>query len=187
MNDASKTGDTTSASMVMGGGLGDIALPNGMFTATCTGADGQVKWVETFHNLWTTLAKSDMLDKYLAGSAYTASLFMGLKGTGTAVVGDTQASHAGWLEVGLANAPTYSGTRKTPAFNAAAAGVKATSAAVNFAITSTGTVAGAFINNGGTSAIDNTTGLLFSAGDFSLSRSVVSGDQINVTYQATLT
>jgi hypothetical protein len=112
---------------------------------------------------------------------------MGLKGTGTAAVGDTQASHATWDEVGLANAPTYSGNRKTPSFSAAAAGSKTTASAVSFSITSTGTVAGCFINIGGSATIDNTTGTLFSAGDFSSSKSVVSGDTIAVSYTATLT
>jgi hypothetical protein len=111
---------------------------------------------------------------------------MGLKGTGTAAYADTQASHATWLEVGNANAPTYSGTRKTPAFSAATSAnpsVLATSAAVVFSMTSSGTVAGAFINVGGTSAIDNTTGTLFSAGDFTAgSKVVASGDTINVSY-----
>jgi hypothetical protein len=112
---------------------------------------------------------------------------MGLKGTGTAAVGDTQASHAGWLEVGLANAPTYSGNRKTPSFSAAAAGSKTTSSASTFSITSTGTVAGCFINIGGSATIDDTTGTLFSAGDFSSSKAVVDGDSIAVSYTATLT
>jgi len=44
------------------------------------------------------------------------------RGAGSAAVGDTQASHAGWLEVGLANAPTYTGNRQAPTFSAAAAG-----------------------------------------------------------------
>jgi hypothetical protein len=111
---------------------------------------------------------------------------MGLKGTGTAAYADTQSSHSTWLEVGNTNAPTYSGTRKTPAFSAATSAnpsVLATSAAVVFSITGSGTVAGAFINVGGSSAIDNTTGILFSAGDFTAgSKTVSSGDTINVSY-----
>jgi hypothetical protein len=140
-------------------------------------------WDDDIINVVTTVGANDVLDKYLAGSAYTAAVFMGLKGTGTAVIGDTQASHAGWLEQGGANAPTYSGTRKTPAFSAAAAKVKATSAAVAFTFTGSGTVFGCFINQGGTSAIDNATGILVSAGDFSNgSKAVVSTDVVNVTY-----
>lgn len=141
-------------------------------------------WADDAPNIVTTVGGNAMLDQYLSGSAYTAVLFMGMKGTGTAVIADTQASHASWLEQGAANAPTYSGTRKTPALGAAAAKVKATSSAVGFTFTGSGTVFGCFINQGGTSAIDNTTGVLVSAGDFSNgSKPVVNTDVVNVTYQ----
>ena len=111
---------------------------------------------------------------------------MGLKGTGVAVAADTQASHASWLEVGGSNAPTYSGPRQTPSFSAAAAGVKSTSAALTFAMTGSGTVAGCFINVGGSVTKDDTTGTLFSAGDFTAgSKIVTSGDTLSVTYSAT--
>ena len=112
---------------------------------------------------------------------------MGLKGTGTAVAADTMTSHTTWSEVGLANLPTYSGNRPAPSFSAAASGSKTTSSVVTFSITGTGTVAGCFINIGGSATKDTTTGILFSAGDFSSSKSVVNGDTIAVTYTATLT
>jgi len=158
----------------------------GSYHAICYDAQGNVKWEDGIKNLVTTVGKNLTLDTILGNSA-AGAVVMGLKGTGSANAADTQASHAGWLEVGLANAPTYSGSRKTPSFSAAAAGVKATSAASSFSITSTGTVAGCFINIGGSATIDNTTGTLFSAGDFSSSKSVVSGDSIAVSYSATLT
>jgi len=158
----------------------------GRYTATCHGADGQLKWTDVIENLVTTVGRNFTLDTTLGNTAGGA-VVMGLKGTGTAVAADTQASHASWLEVGLANAPTYSGNRPTPSFSAASSGSKATSSAVSFSITSTGTVAGCFINIGGSATKDNTTGTLFSAGDFSSSKSVVSGDTIAVTYTASLT
>ena len=164
----------------------DAMSIQGSYHAVCYDAQGNVKWEDDIKNLVTTVGKNLTLDTILGNTA-AGAVVMGLKGTGTAAVGNTQASHAGWLEVGLANAPTYSGTRKTPVFSAASAGVKATSSASSFSITSTGTVAGCFINIGGSSTIDNTTGTLFSAGDFSSSKSVVSGDSIAVTYTATLT
>jgi predicted ATP-dependent serine protease len=99
---------------------------------------------------------------------------------------DTQASHAGWFEAGATNAPTYSGNRKTPSFSTATnanPSVLSTSAAVVFSMTGSGTVTGAFINIGGSSTIDDTTGTLFSAGNFTAgSKTVTSGDTINVTY-----
>jgi hypothetical protein len=142
---------------------------------------------EEFPNIVTTVGKNDFLDKYLLGSSYTQTIRMGLKGTGTAVAGDTQASHAGWLEQGLANAPTYTGNRKSVTMGSASAGVS-TSPTQAFAITSTGTVFGCFINNGGSATIDNTTGVLFSAGYFSGgSRAVVNLDTLNVVYTLTAT
>lgn len=147
----------------------------------------QVGDEEVFSNIITTVGKNDLLDKYLLGSAYTQTIRMGLKGTGTAVAGDTQASHAGWLEQGLANAPTYTGNRKTVTMGSAAAGVS-TSPTQAFAITSSGTVFGCFINNGGSATIDNTTGVLFSAGDFTGgSKVVVNLDTLNVVYTLTAT
>lgn len=182
MDDKLNVNEAAVANLVRGGMLADILLAKGRFECELV-RDGKVIWRDHIDNLVTTVGKNDILDKYLAGSTYTATPVMGLKGTGSAAAGDTQASHAGWLEQGLANAPTYTGNRPVPSFGAAAAGVKATSAAVAFAITSTGTVHGVFINNGGSATKDNTTGVLFSAGDFSGgSRAVISGDTLNVTY-----
>lgn len=154
----------------------------GRFDVWCVGADGEEKWRDHIDNLVTTLGKNDLLDKYLKGAAYTQTIRMGLKGTGAAVVGDTQASHVSWLEQGLANLPTYTGNRKDVVMGAASAG-SSVSPVQAFAITGTGTVFGCFINNGGTTAIDNATGVLFSAGDFSGgSKAVANGDTLNVTY-----
>lgn len=157
----------------------------GKFTVTCHDKDGNLKWEDTIENLVTTVGKNDALDKYLAGSAYTGTARMGLKGAGTAVVGDTQASHGAWLEQGLANAPTYTGNRPTPSWSAASGGSKVVSAAVSFSITSSGTVAGCFINMNGSATKDDTTGILYSAGDFTGgSKTVANGDVVNVTYTA---
>ena len=159
---------------------------HGTYHAVCYSIDGFIKWEEPIENLVTTVGKNLTLDTILGNSA-AGAVVMGLKGVGTAAVTDTQASHPTWLEVGLANAPTYSGNRPTPSFSAASAGSKTTSSAVSFSITGTGTVAGCFINIGGSATKDSTTGTLFSAGDFSSSKAVVSGDTIAVTYTATLT
>lgn len=155
----------------------------GRYVVECFGKDGKLKWADTIENLVTTVGKNLALDTIFAGSAYTAAMVMGLKGVGTAVIADTQASHASWLEQGLANAPTYTGSRKTPAWSAASAGSKVMSAAASFAITSSGTVAGCFMNLGGSATIDNTTGTLYSAGDFTGGNKTVANlDTLNVTY-----
>ena len=164
----------------------DAMAIEGYYHAVCYSIDGFIKWEEPIENLVVTVGKNLTLDTILGNSA-AGAVVMGLKGTGTVAATDTQASHPGWLEVGGTNAPAYSGNRPTPSFASASAGSKATSSAVSFSMTSTGTVAGCFINIGGSATKDSTTGTLFSAGDFSSSKSVVNGDTIAVTYTLTLT
>ena len=184
-NEIAKFGDSVVATAAFAPGATELFGLEGVYKVECYDAQGNLKWSDVIENLTTNVGRKSLLDSYFANTGGGA-VVMGLKGTGTAAYTDTQSSHAGWLEVGSANAPTYSGTRKTPTFSAATSAnpsVLTTSAAVVFSMTGSGTVAGAFINVGGTSAIDNTTGTLFSAGDFTAgSKTVTSGDTINVTY-----
>ena len=184
-SEKTKFGDVTAATASFGGGSAETVGLEGVYVATCFDANGVEKWSDVVENLTTNVGRASLNDAYLGNTA-AGAIVMGLKGTGTAAYADTQSSHATWNEVGGANAPTYSGTRKTPAFSASTTAnpaVKSTSSAVVFSMTSSGTVAGAFINVGGSSTIDSTTGVLFSAGDFTAgSKTVTSGDTINVTY-----
>ena len=186
MKDIVSANDQVEASTSYNTQPNDSMAIEGYYTAVCYDANGNVKWEEEIHNVVTTVGKNATLDGILGNSAQGA-VVMGLKGTGTAVAADTMTSHATWLEVGLANAPTYSGNRPAPSFSAASGGAKTTASAVSFSMTGTGTVAGCFINIGGSATKDTTTGVLFSAGDFSSSKSVVNLDTIAVTYTATLT
>lgn len=143
------------------------------------------KWDEPHCNTVMTLGKNDLLDKYLAGSSYTAAFFLGLiSSTSYSAISaaDTSSSHAGWLEAGTANNPTYSqSTRPAPSWAAASAGSKASNANIVFSITSTGTAKGGFLIT--VSTKDGTTGVLFSAGLFTQGdRAVVNGDTINGSY-----
>jgi len=155
----------------------------GVYTVECVGADGQVKWSETLKNLVVTSGKNDLLDKYFAGSAYTAAWYLGLvdgASTPTYAASDTIASHAGWTE-----SVAYSNVaRPTAAWNAAASGSKA-STVTSFNINATATVAGSFLVSNSTKS--GTTGILYSAGSFSGgNRAVASGDTLNVTYTASV-
>jgi hypothetical protein len=181
------------ASVIRGSGLGEQADAHGRYEIECIGADGKLKWRETIDNVVCTVGKNLALDTFLAGSAYTVTgPFMGLISSVsfTAVAAaDTMASHTGWLEAGGANAPTYTGTRKTAAWAAAAAGAKALTAALSFAITGTGTVKGAFLcfGSGAVSTVGSTGGTLWSAGTFSGGdKAVVNGDTLNVSYSTSL-
>jgi len=165
------------------------ANASGNYHVQCFDIDGNLKWEDTIKNLVTTVGKNFALDTLMAGSAYTATWYLGLISSVsyTAVAaGDTMASHAGWTEAGAANAPTYSqGARPTAAWSAASAGSKALSAALSFSITSAGTVKGCFLNS--VSTKDGTTGTLYSAGLFSGGDKVLSnGDSLAVSYTASM-
>jgi len=159
---------------------------SGVYTVTCIGPDGEVKWEDTIKNVVTTVGKNDMLDKYLSGSAYTAAWYLGLISatgyTSAPVAADTMASHATWSED-----QNYSqAARVTAAFVAASGGSKALSAALAFSINATTTIKGCFVTSVSTKG--GTTGILYSAGLFTGGdKSVQNLDTLNVSYSTTLT
>lgn len=182
--------DAAAAAFVGRNALAEAVLVRGVFHAQHI-RNGQVIWQESFPNTVATTGKDLLLDTLLEGSSYTVTgPYMGLiSSSPTTAAGDTMSSHSGWTEVGGTNAPAYSGTRKTCAWSAASSGAKALSAALNFTFTANGTVGGAFIvlGSGAVATKDNTSGTLFSAGAFnSGNRSVLTDDQLNVSYTVTV-
>jgi hypothetical protein len=170
----------------------------GHYHVVCRGADGTIKWEDDIENVVCTEGKNFALDQILAGTAYVAT-YLGLISSvsWTAVAaGDTMAQIAGtngWREAGTTNAPQWttpaSGARGTPSWSAATAGSKATSAAVQFSISTTGTIKGCFIVIGTGAVATNlsTAGRLLSAGTFTGGDKVVgSGDTLSVTYSLAL-
>jgi hypothetical protein len=137
-------------------------------------------WTEDIHNLVTTVGKTDALDKYFKGASYTAAWYVGLKDTGTALVGDTMASHSNWSEVvGYSQA-----TRPALTLGTVSGGsVDNTASPATFSINATVTIAGAFVVNNNTKS--GTTGTLYSAGDFSVTRTLGSGDSLQCTITLT--
>ena len=178
-----KLTETSDVSISKSNDLNETIGVTGHYNVQCLDSDGQVKWTDTIENLVVTVGKNDLLDKYFAGSAYTAAWYMGLvdgASTPTYAAGDTLASHAGWTE-----STAYSGSnRATVAWNAASAGSKA-STATSFSINATATIAGALLTV--TQVRATTSGVLYSAGSFSGgNRSVANGDTLNVTYTASV-
>jgi hypothetical protein len=181
------------ASVVRGSGMDEAADAHGRYEIECLGPDGRLKWRETIDKVVCTVGKNMALDTFLAGAAYTVTgPYMGLiSSTSYSAVsaGDTMTSHAGWLEAGGTNNPTYTGNRKTAVWAAAASGSKALSPALSFAITSSGTVKGAFMvyGSGASATKDNTGGTLWSAGTFtSGDKAVLSGDTLNINFSTSL-
>lgn len=185
------------ASVTRGAGGKEVATLHGRYEIECVGSDGQVKWRDHADNVVCTEGKNTLLDAALAGSSYTVTgPYIGLISSSsysTTAATDTQSAHAGWVEAGSANAPTYTGGRKTASWAAASGGAKALSANASFAITGTGTVKGCFMvfGTGAVTAVATATGYgagsllsagLFSGGD----KAVGNGDTLNVSYTLSL-
>jgi hypothetical protein len=150
----------------------------GVFTFQCFDKDGKLKWEDTAKNAATVLGLNSVLDVSFHAATQIATWYIGLiTGTGTLAEADTLASHAGWTE-----GTDYTGTRKEWTEGAASAKVMTNSATVDFAITGTMTVKGAFLCSvtSGTSGVLFCTAL-FTGGD----QAVKSGDTLKVTYTLT--
>jgi hypothetical protein len=183
----SQAQDTVQAGMVANKTATEQVGAGGMYTVECVGADGQVKWTDTFHNLVVNQGVQDMNAQYFKGAAYTAAFFLGLvtgPGSGTTfAAGDTLASHAGWTE-----SAAYAGSRKAVTFGTATTAnpsVTTNSASPSsFVMNATVTIGGAFL----CTVASGSSGVLFSAGDFTGGDKFVdSGDTLNVTYTFSLT
>jgi hypothetical protein len=144
----------------------------------------EIKWRDTIENLVVTVGKNDMLDKYFAGSSYTAAFYVGLvdgASSPTYNAADIMSSHAGWTE----NQAYSNANRLTAVWAAAAAGAKALSAALGFNINGAATIAGAFMTTVNTKG--GTTGILWSGGSFTGgNKTVASGDTLNVSWTGSL-
>jgi hypothetical protein len=147
----------------------------------CYDKDGELKWEDGFKNLVVTTGRNAYLDATLRTGLSSPLWYVGLKGTGTVVAGDTAASHPGWAEL-----TNYSQTNR-PQWVAGTIsnGSLANSSAAVFTINASGTVAGAMMINNNTKG--GTTGTLLSAGNFTTARNVENGDTLNITITCTMT
>lgn len=134
------------------------------------------KWIERVPNKIPTVGLNYGQNTKFKGTTQSTSWYIGLKGTGTVVAGDTMASHGGWAEI----VPYSDSTRQawTPGTVASGA-VDNTGSVASFNINATSTIYGAFVVDVSTKS--GTTGTLYSAADFAASRGVASGDLVQVT------
>ena len=202
-----KFGDISTASVTRGAGSEEFLGVQGFYDVKCFDSDGNLKWEDKAPNLVTAVGKGALFDYYFGatgtgGGTSSGANYLGLVGSASATANyfqsDTISSHAGWVEVGGANAPAYTGSRQSPNWSAATNNgsaspsniVSKAASALTFSMTSSGTVFGCFINSGATASAtkDSTTGILYSAGSFTGGSKIVSnGDSLAVTYTTTAT
>jgi len=193
MNELSSAADAMLLCMGAAHGAAESADAHGRFLAELREYEGgPVIWTAEFDNVVCTLGKNAMFNAGFAGSSYSVTgPYLGLISSAsfTAVsAADTMASHAGWLEAGSANAPTYSGNRGAAAFAAASGGSIALSSNPSFTFTGSGTVQGAFLTfgAGAVNTVGSTAGTLWSAGTFATAQPVISGNVLTVSYSASM-
>lgn len=158
---------------------------SGRYHVECRDSGGKLIWSDDIENIVTTVGGNDALDKYLAGSAYTAAWYLGLISSASyvsvPVLADTAASHATWTED-----QNYSqSTRPAAAWSSASGKSKAFSSPLTFTMNAGTTLKGCFLISNSTKG--GTTGILFSAGLFSGGdQPVVAGNTVTVSYTASI-
>lgn len=155
--------------------------PSSLYQVECFDAGGHLKWVEEFNNIVVTTGLNKLLDATIKTGLASPTWFVALIGSGGSLGDiwptDTMISHSGWIELGTS---VYSGTR--PAFTPgtiASGSVDNSASKAVFNITGASqTVYGCFLTNDNTTS--GTSGILYGAGYFTLSRDTLSGDVLNV-------
>lgn len=140
------------------------------------------KWAIDGHNLVVTAGLNILLDSTIKTGVTTPLWYVLLKGTGTAVAGDTMGSHVGWADI----VPYSNATR--PAFTPGTitgGAVDNSAAKAVFNIDANSTLYGAGLTNSATKS--GTSGTLYGAGDFSGSQAVIIGDTVNVQLNLAVT
>jgi hypothetical protein len=171
---------------------------HGNYHVVCHDADGNLKWEEKFPNLVVAVGKQLMFNTLLAGSSYTTvGPYLGLiAGTGNTFAAAYTMSSKAWTE--FANYTVGgSAVRGTAVFGSATSSgsspanvTTCTATAITYTITGAGgVVGGCFLvtGSGASSTIANTSGTLYSAGDFATAKTTTVGDTVSVTYSTTAT
>jgi len=194
-----KVGDSAVVTLQAGAAKDESLGIAGVYHVECRDSEGNLKWTEEFPNLVNAVGKELMLNTLLRGTSYSVTgPFLGLiSGSGsTYAASDTMVTHAGWTEFanytvggsavrGTAVFASATSTGTTPSNVTTSAAT-----AITYTITGAGgTVGGCFLvtGSGASSTINNTSGTLYSAGNFTTAKVTTAGDTVSVTYSTTAT
>jgi len=197
-NEISSFGDNIVVTM-----QSNVQAPAGMgiegwYHVVCRDKDGNIKWEEECPNLVVAVGKQLMLDTLMRGSSYSVvGPYLGLLNTSvTPAATDTMSTIVPSKEF---TAYTVSGSavRGTAVFASSTSTgstpsnvTSSTATAVVYTITgSGGTVYGCFLvtGTGASSTQGNTSGTLYSEGNFGTAKATTAGDTVSVTYSTTAT
>ena len=172
---------------------------HGHYHVVCRDKNGNIKWEEEFPNLVVAVGKQLMLDTLLKGTSYTVvGPYLGLTNASlTPAASDTMTT----LVVGGDKFTNYtvggSAVRGTATFASATSSgstpsnvTTSTASSITYTITGGGgTVYGCFLvtGTGASSTQSNTSGTLYSEGNFSTAKVTTAGDTVSVTYSTTAT
>lgn len=192
-------GDFASITLNAGAQANETVGIEGHYRVTCRDKDGNLKWEESIPNLVVAVGKQLLLDTLLKGSSYSvngpylgltnASLTPAATDTMTTIVGGgkefTNYTVGGSAVRGTATFASATSTGSTPT-NV----TTSTASAITYTITGGGgTVYGCFLvtGAGASNAQSNTSGTLYSVGNFSTAKVTTAGDTVAVTYSTTAT
>lgn len=144
--------------------------------------DGSIKWEDSFDNLVVNNGLDHVLEVALRLGTQAGGWYVGIKATGTPAAADTMVSHGSWSEItaySQSNRPTWSpGSLSSQSVDNAASPAQ-------FTINANGTVIyGAFLTSINTKG--GNTGTLFSAGNFISSKTLDSGEILEITITYTI-
>jgi len=197
-NEISNFGDYAVATLQANAKVPEGMGIEGWYHVVCRDKDGNVKWEEEFPNLVVAVGKQLMLDTLLKGSSYSVTgPYLGLLNASiTPAATDTMSTIVPSKEF-TAYTVGGSAVRGTAVFASSTSTgstpsnvTSSTATAVTYTITgSGGTVYGCFLvlGTGASSAQSNTSGTLYSEGNFGTAKTTTAGDTVSVTYSTTAT
>jgi len=197
-NELSKFGDHAVATLQANAKIPEGMGVEGWYHVVCRDKDGNIKWEEEFPNLVVAVGKQLMLDTLLRGSSYSVTgPYLGLLNASiTPAATDVMSTIVPSKEF-IAYTVGGSAVRGTAVFASSTSTgstpsnvTSSTATAITYTITgSGGTVYGCFLvlGTGASSAQSNTSGTLYSEGNFGTAKTTTSGDTVSVTYSTTAT